>query len=117
MRAHMGDVPEALLKRWIHSFEEDSGEVIVYRPESFDFPPARGRDGIELTEDGRAIQINPGPTDAPTETEGRWHVEEPNRLSVDFPSTMTGSPSQAQPYDLEIVRCTDEVLQVRRRPA
>ena len=34
----MGNVPTALLQKWIHSFEEDADDVQVYRPESYSFP-------------------------------------------------------------------------------
>ena len=37
---------------WTHSFEEDQGDVLVYRPtHAFAFPPARrGRETLEFGE-------------------------------------------------------------------
>jgi hypothetical protein len=50
---------EALVGRWLHSYEEDSADALVFRPGDFDFPPARGRDGFELRDDGSAIELLP----------------------------------------------------------
>ncbi len=44
----MSDLPPELFQHWMHSHEEDSGDVQVYRPADYDFPPARGRRGFEL---------------------------------------------------------------------
>ena len=64
-----------LLKRWLHSHEEDSSSLRVYRPESFHFPLSRGRSGFEFRRDGSYVEIGIAPTDRPEETEGRWVVE------------------------------------------
>ncbi len=49
----MTQLPNEIFQRWIHSFEEDKGEITVYRPEEYDFPLSRrGREGIEFRPDG-----------------------------------------------------------------
>lgn len=108
----MGDVPDALFRRWVHSFEEDSGGVAVYRPESFPFPLARGRDGLEFTPDGRFVEWRIGRGDAPEGIEGRWQIEGPDRLMVSQGSAMTSEPNVESALD--IVECNDDVLKVRR---
>ena len=45
--ASAGDLPSAIFRHWIRSREEDTGDIEVYRPEGFAFPPSFGRDGFE----------------------------------------------------------------------
>lgn len=59
---------------WIHAREEDVGNEIVYRTDDYDFPPSRGRDAIQLCEDGCLIEHSPGPTDRPVSMQGRWSL-------------------------------------------
>ena len=56
-------LPRALFRHWVHSREEDSGDIEVYRPDGFAFPPAFGRDGFEMRVDGEFIQDDIGPAD------------------------------------------------------
>src|SRR3954447_20073185 len=46
MEAAMAISEPPLAGQWMHSFEEDHGDVVVYRPATHDFPRARGRDGL-----------------------------------------------------------------------
>jgi hypothetical protein len=69
-----------LCKRWLHSHEEDTAEEMVFRPASFRFPPARGREGFELRSDQSMIEIRIGPTDRIEEISGTWKVEGGNQL-------------------------------------
>lgn len=42
-----------LYQHWIHSQEEDSAPATrTYRPATYAFPPARGRDGFEVKKNG-----------------------------------------------------------------
>ena len=41
-------LPDALWQHWVHSFEEDGRASRAYRPRSYAFPRARGREGFEL---------------------------------------------------------------------
>jgi hypothetical protein len=67
-------VPDELMRHWVHSHEEDSGDLRVYRPADHDFPPARGRRGFELRPGGELLLYGPGATDRPEATTGRWSV-------------------------------------------
>ncbi|MFI5893460.1 hypothetical protein ACIA5D_25485 [Actinoplanes sp. NPDC051513] len=58
--------------RWTHSHEEDHDGVEVYRPAGYDFPPARGRSGIEFRPDGTYIDWAIGRGDANEARPGRW---------------------------------------------
>ena len=33
---------------WLQSREESSGDTLVYRPNTYDFPPTRGRTGFRM---------------------------------------------------------------------
>lgn len=67
--------PDSLHRRWVHSFEEDRDDEAVFRPASFDLPPARGRRSIELRKDGSYVEAFPGPVDVPREAGGHWSLE------------------------------------------
>lgn len=72
-----------LNRRWRHSFEEDHDGIQVYRPESFDFPPARGRGGVEFGPDGKFVEWSPGRADVPESQPGTWTPgAEPEALDV-----------------------------------
>ncbi len=66
---------EALQQEWVHSREEDTDTEMVFRSASYDFPPARGRKSFALRPDGTLIEGGIAPTDARTETEGTWKLD------------------------------------------
>jgi hypothetical protein len=103
----MNELPRSLFQRWWHSFEEDSEGVVVYRPDDYDFPLARGRGGLEFTADGTFIDHPVGPVDAPASVPGRWRLAENGRLAIDFPG------SDEPGLELEIARCDAQVLEIR----
>jgi hypothetical protein len=64
-----------LHRHWMHSHEEDTDGEMVFRPASYRFPPARGRTGFDLKEDGSVIEHGIGPTDRTTRTSRRWTLD------------------------------------------
>jgi hypothetical protein len=77
----MAEVPPNLLRRrWVHSHEEDTEKEMVFRPDTFDFPPSRGRVAFELRQDGTFTDRGIGPTDRPDEAGGTWELEEGRRI-------------------------------------
>jgi hypothetical protein len=68
----VAELPPDVFRHWVHSHEEDSGDVQVYRPADYDLPPARGRRGFELVPDGELRLYGPGPSDKPEATTARW---------------------------------------------
>lgn len=98
-----------LTRQWVHSFEEDSGDLTTYRPADYQFPPARGRAGIEFHADGTFTERQIGPADALVEVRGRWQYGGSGLVRVSFDDP--GRPERM----FEIVECTDQKLQVRRR--
>lgn len=103
----MNELPPSLFQRWWHSFEEDHEDVAVYRPDDYDFPLARGRGGLEFAADGTFVDRPVGPVDAPESVPGRWRSTGDRRLTVTFPGR--DEPDRV----LEIVRCDEQVLELR----
>ncbi|MBI3818579.1 MAG: hypothetical protein HY286_07815 [Planctomycetes bacterium] len=73
---------QLLQKLWLHSREEDSGDSIIYRPESYKFPPARGREGMEFLAGGVYSEISPGPADRRARRPGTWTLTGDSILTI-----------------------------------
>ena len=94
---------------WTHSFEEDQGDVLVYRPtHAFAFPPARrGREMLEFGEGGELTELTPGPDDRPRAAAGRWTELGMNRFRL-------GGTADAPGQIIEVVEHTPEILTIRK---
>jgi hypothetical protein len=100
---------KCLLRHWIHSHEEDTKEVAVYRPVGYAFPRSRGRVGFNSIEGGKLIYDGIGGTDRSVRSSGRWtFLERQNRLKMNLDN------KAIQPFELEIVSCDEEMLKVKR---
>ncbi|WP_255478554.1 hypothetical protein [Rufibacter sp. XAAS-G3-1] len=95
-------------KTWLNSYEEDTVDVKTYRPNTFDFPPSRGRTGFMLQEDGTFIRYGIAPTDGLEEQPGKWEAQGKNRLRITFENP------KHEPEELEIVSVSAEVIKIRR---
>lgn len=102
-------LPDVVFRHWIHSHEEDEGDIEVYRPEGFNFQPSRGRTGFEMSRDGGFIQDDIAPGDGVVQVSGRWMLAGPGRIAVSFPGTARSG------YSFEILAVDESVL--RRREA
>ena len=101
--------PELFKHRWIHSFEEDSVQSQVYRPQSWDFPLSRRpREAFELRADGTAQLFIPGAEDRPEAAGASWTEEEGQLL---IRAVKKGSRG---PVTLRIVESGNDKLLVRR---
>lgn len=85
---------DLLWGRWVLSHEESEGDHLVFRTADYPFPPARGRRGFAIIEDGAATSGGPGPDDRPVEESGVWELDG-RHLSVRTP---------VWDFDLEIER-------------
>ena len=101
-----GDLPPQLFRHWIHSREEDQGDVLFFRTEDFAFPPSFGRDGMELRPDGTFVQDDIGPADGIVRTPGRWTLEGPGRIAVRFDGAR-------QDYAFTLVSVEPDLLRIR----
>ncbi len=97
--------PEKLVRVWFHSHEEDEGDRVVYRSQSYDFPRSRApRELLTVEPDGTVAFGKPGPADASTYRQGAWE------LAGDV-LTLSGAGGP-QKYQIDSV--DDEKLVLRR---
>jgi hypothetical protein len=102
------DLRTCLPGRWMHSHEEDTAEVAVYRPMGYTFPPARGRTGFEFLAGGKAVYFGIAAADGSSQTPGRWEIEVPDKVRV------TVENERIQPMVLHVVSCDSDKLTLRR---
>lgn len=102
------DLPEEIFKHWIHSHEEDTKDIMVFRPEYYNFPRSRGRTGFEIKENGEFIQYKSGPTDRPVKTTGHWKAEGKNKIIVYF------EKKETEPYTITIISSSNDVLKLKK---
>jgi hypothetical protein len=95
--------------QWRHSFEEDSGDLHVYRPVTYPFPPARGRAGMQLMADGTFIDEQIGATDVNQAIRGRWEYLGSGQVRL------SAAPPGNAERTIEIVECGDQKLCIRDR--
>ncbi|MDQ3393304.1 MAG: hypothetical protein M3512_04230 [Bacteroidota bacterium] len=65
---------------WKHSYEEDQGDTLMFRPKDYDFPPSRGREGFEFKEEGVFYKYVIAPADGIDTLEGKWEKSDQNNL-------------------------------------
>ncbi len=106
----MSELPHQMYSTWLHSFEEDDGDIEVYRPDGYDFPPARRpRAGVEFGPGGLFADLTPGPDDRPERRAGRWDC---NDMASEI--YVTREFDMAPTETLEIVEASDRILRIRR---
>jgi hypothetical protein len=105
-----GELPSQIFRRWTHSYEDDAADARAYRPVEYEFPPARGRAGLEFRPDGTFIDWEIAPTDAQRGIHGSWRVDESGHLHV---STEQGL---REGRVFEIIECDDQILKLRQLP-
>ena len=93
---------------WLASHEENRGDTLVYRPNTYSFPPTRGRTGFAIGPFGRFEQFDIAPTDGLTGRPGTWTIDGANRLRIHL------ADGQAPDYTLEIISAERNVMRLRR---
>ena len=96
-----------LLRTWRHSQEEDQGAVQVYRPATYAFPPARGREGYTFAPGGQLTKLAIAPTDGTQPLPGRWRWVNARALHLTF------DDSSQQDARLEVLELTPDLLKVK----
>ncbi len=97
---------------WLISPEESAGTTLVYRPNTYPFPPSRGRTGFAIGTYGRFEQFDLSPTDGLAGRPGSWVIDRDKFLQIHL------YDSPAPEYTLEILSLdtVNQVLKVRRLP-
>jgi hypothetical protein len=84
-------MPDAVLRElvggWRHSHEEDTATETVFRPDSYAFPPSRGRIGFIFNADQTCTAIGIAARDGPAPQPCRWQILEgrPSDVIVRWP--------------------------------
>ena len=99
-------IPFPIFGLWKHSREEDAANDVTYRPASYDFPPARGRAGIEFFNDGRFTDLRIGRGDADQGVSGHWEYAGSGCLKLTYAD---GSNQR-----FEIIEGDQSILKMRR---
>ena len=100
------NLPNCVYKYWIHSYQEDTEDKIVYRPSTFEFPQSRGRDGFETRENGEFILYIMGPTDRPEKIFGNFMIAS-NNLNIKLISIQKS-------YSITILSCDENLLVIQK---
>ena len=108
----MKPLPRAIFRLWVHSHEEDTPEVHVYRPRGHPLPPARGRSAFEIQKSGRFIHHGIAAGEGTREITGSWKAEAPDRIRIAYPEGAAGA--RALPRSLTIESCDEQKLEIRR---
>ena len=95
---------------WLASHEENRADTLVYRPNTYKFPPARGRTGFALKPFGRFEQFDIAPTDGLKGREGTWTADGDARLRIHL------NDGQSPDYTLEIISLDKHVLKLKQLP-
>ena len=93
---------------WLNAHEENRGDTLVYRPNTYKFPPARGRTGFAIEPYGSFTQYDIAPTDGIEGRDGTWTATGPHRLRIHLEDGATPD------YTLEVISLKNKVLQVRQ---
>ncbi len=104
----MSELPNEIFRIWVHSFEDDTDDVTVYRTTQHAFPPARGRAGLEFQLDGTFINWAIAAADGTNAIRGHWRLARPGHVHISF------DDPQHAPWVLEILSVDVEMLKVRR---
>lgn len=109
-KAQSGNIPMEKVYgvKWVRSHEDDSGNIEAYRPESYKFPPSRGRRGFKMLKDNSFINYEIAPTDGIIERKGRWEVENDQTFAVLF-----GENEANRNYKLEFVSYGKKILKLK----
>ena len=100
-------MPAEIFQRWIHSYEDDTPDTIVYHTSDYDFPLSRGRRGFEIKENGTCIRFDIGSNDLPRKVIGKWKVEG-EKIKMCF------TDKELKTEDLNIFSCDKNTLQIKK---
>jgi hypothetical protein len=102
---------------WTHSYEEDQGDTVVYRPGTFDFPPSRGREGFEFNDNGKFKNYVIAPTDGINTVKGSWKkLDEENTFLIEMDDNNDYDYPLPADFRLKIIHFDEqeEVLKILR---
>ncbi|UOQ65410.1 hypothetical protein [Hymenobacter volaticus] len=94
-------------RTWLFSYEGSKDGVDVYRPNTYAFPPSRGRVGFRFDPDGQFTQLHIAPTDGLEAHEGTWTPLSNTLFYISF------NDNKGANYKLHIISLDNDVLRVK----
>ena len=99
-------------QKWFFSNEEFRGDTVYFRPESYEFPRSRGREGFQFKEeDGKVTYYAISPADMPMVLEATWTYDD-EILSFDIPGNEFSDPRKYQFKLLELNKDVMETIMI-----
>jgi len=89
------NVATDVIGTWWRSHEEEtnSDTEYIFRPDTYNFPPARGRYGFEFAANGDFAYFYPGPADQPMQQTGTWrNFGVGNNILIFFDADLNAPP-------------------------
>lgn len=102
---------------WQHSYEDDKGDTLAFRPKEYDFPPSRGREGFEFKENGVFKKYAIAPADGIITINGNWkELEEENSLLIQLEDDIESEYPVPEDYILQILEYNEKekILKIKR---
>ena len=98
-----------LVGTWNHSVEEQTDALLIFRPEGYELPRARGRESMEFKKNGEYIYYQIAPADGYLELKGSFELQnEGNILVVSYTKN-----NKKQVSNYEIIELTRDILKIR----
>jgi hypothetical protein len=91
----------------VHSHEEDTAGVRVYRLAGYRFPPARGRGGFEIKKGGDFIDHPIAPADGNDSFPGTWQWDGAGKVMVTFRA------AGRKNLEFRVLSCDGKVLKLK----
>lgn len=106
---------------WIRSHEDDKNGTQAYRPETYPFPPARGREGYRFEEDETLTKQAIAATDGYVAQRGKWFFYTKNDknildivLEIVQENIDTKQDEKVEKLSYEIISVSDSILFVKQ---
>jgi hypothetical protein len=103
----LGNLEACVLGHWIHSHEEDTPRIAIYRQREYEFPPARGRTRFDFMASGKATYYDIADSDGGQELSGRWEMQGNDEIKITF------DDERIEPIVLHILTCDADRLAAR----
>ena len=91
-------------RRWVHSFEEDSAGIRVYRPSTYRFPAADAREAWDFEEYGVARRMVIGAEGITSVDTLRWYLSEGDMLLITADESSRPLRYNVQQIDTSVLR-------------
>ena len=104
------ELSQNLFQKWTHSYEDDRNNIQVYRPVDYDFPPARGRDGLAFQDHGVYIRYPIGPADRNLEVVGTWSLK---TTSMTLPMAIELQLPNQPVIQMVVIHCSHDRLDLQ----